>query len=99
MEAVKHVDAYNFNDINREIGNQKSEAPRKTRETQTASYIADMVLELRNLAKASQFKVLAELLEITYYEAFSCANHIEIPPGEAEHVYQLGADARKATAG
>jgi hypothetical protein len=55
-----------------------------------------MVLELRNLAKASDFKVLSELLEISYYEAFSCAHHIEVPAGEEQMIHELGADARKA---
>ena len=66
------------------------------RETDTAQYIADMILELRNMSKASDFKILSELLEISYYEAFNCANKIEVPEGEEELLKSLGEDAHKA---
>jgi hypothetical protein len=68
------------------------------RETDSSQYIADMILELRNLANAADFKVLAELLEISYYEAFNCANKIVVPPGEEQLLHELGTDARKAVA-
>lgn len=65
---------------------------------ETAQYIADMILELRNLAKGSQMLTLQGLLEISYYEAHSVANHIEIPDNEQQHLHDMGSDARKAFA-
>ena len=56
---------------------------------QTAQYVADMVLELRNMAKAVELKTLQGLLEVTFYEAFSSANRVEIPPEEIEHLREL----------
>ncbi len=67
-------------------------------ERQTANYIADMVLELRNLAKGSRMLTLQGLLEISYYEAYSVANHIEIPDNEQQNLHDMGTDARKAFA-
>ncbi|MFO1034599.1 MAG: hypothetical protein U1E15_11150 [Hyphomicrobiales bacterium] len=63
---------------------------------ESAQYIADMVLELRNMAKSSQFKVLQGLLEITYYEAFTVAHPPVVPAGERERLEELGADAMRA---
>jgi hypothetical protein len=67
-------------------------------ERQTASYIADMLLELRNLAKGQSMVTLQGLLEISYYEAYHAANPVEIPDDELERLQQMGADARKALA-
>jgi hypothetical protein len=67
-------------------------------DTQTANYIADMILELRNLAKGSRMQTLQGLLEISYYEAYSVANKIAVPENELEHLHEIGADARKAVA-
>jgi hypothetical protein len=64
--------------------------------TETAHYIADMILELRNLAKGSGMSTLQGLLEIAYYEASSVASRVVIPQEEVEHLYEIGADARKA---
>lgn len=60
----------------------------------TAHYIADMILQLRNLAKGSQMTTLQGLLEISYYEAFSAANVIVIPEGEQQRLEEMGAHAR-----
>jgi hypothetical protein len=62
---------------------------------QTATYIADMIIELRNLAKGAGMATLQELLEITYYEAYSVANRVAIPESEPEHLHEIGADARR----
>jgi hypothetical protein len=43
-----------------------------------------MLLELRDMAKAAGLKTFLGLLEITFCEAFSIANKVEIPPGEIE---------------
>ena len=56
---------------------------------EAAQYIADMSLELRNLAKANRFISLQGLLEVAYYEAFSATTNIEIPAGEIEHLKEL----------
>jgi hypothetical protein len=65
---------------------------------QTAQYIADMLLELRNMAKSAGLKDLQGFLELSYYEAFSSANRLPIPSGEVERLEQMSADARKAEA-
>ncbi len=61
-----------------------------------AQYIADMLLELRNMAKAADLKTLLGLLEISYCEAFSIANRVEIPPGEIEKLRRLAQESRGA---
>jgi hypothetical protein len=61
---------------------------------ETAQYITDMVLELRNLARSAELKTLAGLLEIAFYEAFSLANKVEIPPAEIERLKALEAAAK-----
>jgi hypothetical protein len=63
---------------------------------QTAQYIADMVLELRNLAKAADLRQLQEALELACYAAFHASHRSLVPEGETERVIALGADARKA---
>jgi hypothetical protein len=63
---------------------------------ESAQYVADMVLELRNIAKSCNFKVLQGLLEITYYEAFTAAHPPVIPTGEMERLHEMGEDARLA---
>jgi hypothetical protein len=67
-------------------------------ERELATYIADMVLELRNLAKGAKMATLQGLLEITYYEAYGVANQVAVPAGEEEHLHQLGAHVRQVTA-
>ena len=46
----------------------------ETREREMVQYIAEMLLELRNIAKSANLPTLLGLLEITFYEAFSLAN-------------------------
>ncbi len=74
-----------FSTTDRVVSHQKSTPDAR----ETAQYIADMVLELRNLAKSSEMKPLQGLLEVSFYEAFSVANKIEIPEGEIEHLREL----------
>ena len=57
---------------------------------ETAQYISEMTLELRNLAKAHDMSALQGLLEVAYYEAFTVAAQIELPEGELEHLRELG---------
>ena len=61
---------------------------------EVAQYIADMLLELRNMAKAAGFKTLWGLLEISFCEAFSVANKVEIPPGEIEKLKRLAGEGK-----
>jgi hypothetical protein len=61
----------------------------------TAEYIAEMILELRNLAKGSQMTTLQGLLEISYYEAYSVAHAVTVPSGEEQHLHDLGTYARR----
>jgi hypothetical protein len=63
--------------------------PTSNRARETAQYIADMVLELRNMSKAYEMKTLQGLLEVTFYEASTEANKVEIPPEELEHIRML----------
>lgn len=63
---------------------------------ETAQYIADMLLELRNMAKTAGLKNLQGFLEVSYYEAFSSANRMPIPEGEIERLERMAADAKKA---
>jgi hypothetical protein len=65
---------------------------------ETATYICDMILELRNLAKGAKFLTLQGLLEISYYEAFSVANPVHIPIDEAQRLEVLASDARRFAA-
>jgi hypothetical protein len=62
---------------------------REMRERELAQYIADMLLEMRNMAKSAGLPTLLGLLEITYCEAFSIANKVEIPEGELEKLRRM----------
>ena len=68
----------------------------KKNHVETAVYMADMLLELRNMAKDSGFSALQGLLEIAYYEAFSAANRINISAHEFERLKEISQDAKKA---
>ncbi|MDE2385061.1 MAG: hypothetical protein KGO53_10625 [Alphaproteobacteria bacterium] len=56
---------------------------------ETAQYIADMALEMRNLAKGHGLKALQGLLEVAYYEAFTVATQAELPEGELERLQRM----------
>ena len=56
---------------------------------ETAQYISEMTLELRNLAKAHEMLSLQGLLEVAYYEAFTVATQIELPEGELERIKEM----------
>ncbi|MBC8037325.1 MAG: hypothetical protein H7X89_08915 [Rhizobiales bacterium] len=62
----------------------------------TAQYVADMILELRNMAKAAKLFTVMVPLEYAYYEAFSRANRVSVPPEEIERL-RLLAEAAKET--
>jgi hypothetical protein len=98
MTTATSTQNYNQSGQTTNTNTHKTRRAQPVRETDTANYIADMILELRNLAKTAELKTLQGLLEISYYEAFGCANRIDIPQGEEQHIHELGADARKAAA-
>ena len=66
------------------------------KDQELAQYIADMLLELRKMAKVAGLKTLLGLLEISFCEAFSIANKVEIPPGEVEKLRRLSKAASEA---
>jgi hypothetical protein len=75
-------------------GTQPESDPRlAARQRDTAHYVADMILELRNMAKAARLYQVMVPLEYAYYEAFTVANRVEVPEAEAE---RLRAIARQA---
>lgn len=89
-----HVQKYNLKTSKNEKSNYKD----NFNSSETAQYIADMLLELRKLAKACELKPLQGLLELGYYEAYSTAHRAPIPEDEAERLEKMGEDARKAEA-
>jgi hypothetical protein len=74
-----------------------SKAPAKdTQQLEMAQYIADMLLEMRNMARAEGLTTLLGLLELSFCEAFSIANKVEIPAGEIEKLRRLAQAASEA---
>ncbi|MFN4143181.1 hypothetical protein [Aestuariivirga sp.] len=63
-----------------------TEVPRKR---ETAEYLADMILELRNLARSNQLFTVMVPLEYAYYEAFGVANRVEVPQSEIDRIRTL----------
>jgi hypothetical protein len=82
---TNHNLKHNFKSSISQIKNLKM----KSNPRETAQYIADMVLELRNMARSVEHKTLQGLLEVSFYEAFSAANRVEIPAEELEHLREL----------
>lgn len=60
------------------------------RQRDAAEYLSDMILELRNLARAVRLHRVMVPLEFAYYEAFGAANRVEVPPAELERLKALG---------
>jgi hypothetical protein len=63
--------------------------PLTARQRDTAQYVADMILELRNMAKAAKLHAVMVPLEYAYYEAFSVANRVDVPVAEVEKINRL----------
>ena len=59
------------------------------RQRDTAEYLADMILELRNLARSVGLHTVMVPLEFAYYESFGVAHRVEVPKGEIERIRQL----------
>ena len=66
------------------------------RQKETAQYLADLILELRVLAKSAQLYHDMVPLEYAYYEAFSAANKVEIPEEEAARLVELSSMAEQS---
>lgn len=75
--------------ISHESSQHQTTEDRIARRKDLANYIADMILELRNMARANDMPTLLGLLEVTFYEAFSIANQVELPPDELEKLRAL----------
>jgi len=67
-------------------GQLKSPTPKQR---ETAQYAADMILELRNMAKSARLYPVMVPLEYAYYEAYSIAHQVTVPPGEIERINKL----------
>ena len=67
----------------------------ETREREMAKYIADMLLELRNMARSAGLFTLLGLLELSFCEAYSIANKVKIPAGEIEKLKRLAKASTK----
>lgn len=59
------------------------------RQHQTAEYLVDIILELRNLARTAQLYTVMVPLEYAYYEAFTAAHKVEVSPEDVERVRSL----------
>jgi hypothetical protein len=59
------------------------------RQRETAEYLAEMILELRNLARSVKLHTVMVPLEYAYYEAFTVANRVEVPEDEIERIRRL----------
>ena len=71
------------------------ESSKDAQEREMAQYIADMLLEMRNMARSAGLPTLLGLLELSFCEAFSIANKVEIPAGEIEKLKRLAKAARE----
>lgn len=65
------------------------------RQRETAEYLSDMILELRNLARSVQLHHVMVPLEFAYYEAFGAAHRVEVPAAEIERIRELSKAAQR----
>lgn len=56
-----------------------------------ANYVAEMILELRNISKSAKLYKVMVPLEFAYYEAFNAANQVDISAAELERIRELTA--------
>ena len=64
-----------------------------TRQRDIAEYLANMILELRNLARSAQLHTIMVPLEFAYYEAFGTAHRVDVPEAEVERIRELSRTA------
>ncbi len=69
------------------IKGRRSSAGLETQDA--ANYVADMILELRNISKSAKLYKVMVPLEFAYYEAFNAANQVDIPAAELERLRAL----------
>ena len=67
------MNAYQRKDASKATGDLPQTGGDARSREEVASYIADMVLELRNMAKDHDLEFLAYLLEMSFQEAFDLA--------------------------
>ncbi len=81
-------------EVGGEAARQDGRAPLGLNPQETGQYISDMILELRNMAKAAKLYKVMVPLEFAYYEAFSAANKVDIPPDEVQRLAELSRVAK-----
>jgi len=86
------------NSNNVEEANKSSVKVYSDQQRETAQYVADMVLELRNMAKSVRLFNVTVPLEYAYYEAFSVANRVEVPPEDVKRIRELERQAQENAA-
>jgi hypothetical protein len=77
-----------------EVARQDARGPVSLNPQETGQYLSDMILELRNMAKAAKLYKVMVPLEFAYYEAFSAANKVDIPPDEMQRLAELSRVAK-----
>lgn len=65
------------------------------RQRETAEYLSDMILELRNLARSVELHTVMVPLEFAYYEAFGVAHRVDVPSAEVERIRELSKAAQR----
>ena len=65
------------------------------RQRDTAEYLSDMILELRNLARSVKLHTVMVPLEFAYYEAFGVAHRVDVPSAEIERIRSLSRAAEE----
>jgi len=69
MSKVKHIEQHKaYVEYASIVDNSKKPQLKKA---ETAAYISDIVLQLRNMAKSADLKFLVYFLEMAFQEAFS----------------------------
>jgi len=74
-----------------EVALPAAESPdvKASRQRDVAEYIAEMILELRNLARSHKLYTVMVPLEYAYYEAFTASNKVEIPEADRKRIEEL----------
>lgn len=98
MRRVARERSYGLNEFCGATMNDSTgkDSIKDAQEIEMAQYIADMLLELRNMARSAGLPTLLGLLELSFCEAFSIANKVEIPAGEIEKLKRLSRAASEA---
>ena len=65
------------------------------RQRETAEYLSDMILELRNLARTVELHAVMVPLEFAYYEAFGHAHQVDVPSDEISRIEEISKSAER----